>query len=85
MIPSKNSRYVSMLNVILSESGSRLSSMDVISSKNEHRLLLVRRHWSKIVDSCRHFGKNSQYLSLQDVILSKNSHQMLLSDVILSK
>ena len=47
VISSKNSRYVSMLDVILSKYDSRLSSMDVISSKN--------KHWSKIVDSCRHF------------------------------
>ena len=55
VIASKNSRYVSMLDVILSKYGSRLSSMDVISSKDKHRLRLVRRHLSKIVDSCRHF------------------------------
>ena len=54
VISSKNSRYVSMLDVILSKYGSRLSSMDVISYKIKHRLRLVRRHWSKIVDSCRH-------------------------------
>ena len=46
VISSKNIRYVSMLDVILSKYDSRLSSMDVISSKNMHRLRLVRRHWS---------------------------------------
>ena len=52
---SKDSRHVSVLDVILSKYGSRLSSMNVISSKNKHRLRLVRRHWSKMVDSYRNF------------------------------